>query len=68
MVALSSMLRVVGRLDNLRPAPGPQGQLARISRPDGHFAYMREDWGGYSALPMSKFCPFRFFLSLSSPR
>ncbi|EEH06908.1 animal heme peroxidase [Histoplasma capsulatum G186AR] len=53
MVALSSMLRVVGRLDNLRPAPGPQGQLARISRPDGHFAYMREDWGGFSALPMT---------------
>ncbi|PGH34606.1 prostaglandin-endoperoxide synthase 2 [[Emmonsia] crescens] len=51
MVALSSMLRVVGRLDNLRPAPGAQGQLAKVNRPGGHFAYMREDYGGYSVLP-----------------
>ncbi|PGH01900.1 prostaglandin-endoperoxide synthase 2 [Blastomyces parvus] len=51
MVALASMLRVVGRLDNLRPALGAQGQLAKVSRPDGHFAYMRQDYGGYSVLP-----------------
>lgn len=56
MVALSSMLRVVGRLDNLRPAPGAQGQLAKVNRPGGHFAYMREDYGGYSVLPTSKLC------------
>ncbi|EQL36018.1 prostaglandin-endoperoxide synthase 1 [Blastomyces dermatitidis ATCC 26199] len=51
MVALASMLRVVGRLDNLRPAPGAQGQLVKVSRPGGHFAYMRQDYGGYSVLP-----------------
>ncbi len=33
--ALTAMLRVVGRLDNLRRAPGPQGQLKRIPRPGG---------------------------------
>ncbi|OAX78623.1 hypothetical protein ACJ72_07067 [Emergomyces africanus] len=51
MVALASMLRVVGRLDNLRPALGPQGKLLKVNRPGGHFAYMREDSGGYSVLP-----------------
>lgn len=33
--ALTAMLRVVGRLDNLRRAPGPQGQLKKIPRPGG---------------------------------
>ncbi|OJD23853.1 hypothetical protein ACJ73_04793 [Blastomyces percursus] len=51
MVALASMLRVVGRLDNLRPAPGAQGQLVKVSRSGGHFAYMRQDHGDYSVLP-----------------
>ncbi|ODH51178.1 hypothetical protein GX48_02604 [Paracoccidioides brasiliensis] len=64
MVALSSMLRVVGRLDNLRAAPGPQGRLVKVTRPNGHFAYMREDYGGYSVLPMSEF--FTCFFAVKS--
>lgn len=48
------MLRVVGRLDNLRPAPGPQGQLKKIPREGGYYVYLREDWGSYSPFPTSK--------------
>lgn len=38
--ALTAMLRVVGRLDNLRRAPGPQGQLKKIPRPGGFYIYV----------------------------
>ena len=54
MVALTAMLKVVGRLDNLRRAPGPQGQLKKISRPGGFYIYMRSDHGSYFPFPTSK--------------
>jgi linoleate 10R-lipoxygenase len=53
-VALTAMLRVVGGLDGLRRAPGPQGQLKKIPRPGGFYIYMKEDQGGYYVFPMSK--------------
>lgn len=37
MVALTAMLRVVGRLEGLRRAPGPQGQLKKVPRPGGFY-------------------------------
>ena len=40
--ALTAMLRVVGRLDNLRRAPGPQGEVKKIPRPGGSYVYMRK--------------------------
>ena len=49
--ALTAMLRVVGRLANLRRAPGPQGQLKKIPRPGGSHVYMRADHGSYSPFP-----------------
>ncbi|KAL1964166.1 hypothetical protein VTN77DRAFT_7254 [Rasamsonia byssochlamydoides] len=52
-VALTAMLRVVGGLDNLRRAPGPQGQLKKIPRPGGFYIYMREDQGSYFVFPMT---------------
>ncbi|KAL2008268.1 hypothetical protein VTN00DRAFT_8250 [Thermoascus crustaceus] len=52
-VALTAMLRTVGRLDNLRRAPGPQGQLKKIPRPGGFYIYMREDHGGYFVFPLT---------------
>ncbi|KAE8146648.1 hypothetical protein BDV25DRAFT_143478 [Aspergillus avenaceus] len=52
-VALTAMLRVVGRLDNLRRAPGPQGELKKIPRPHGFYSYMREDDTSFFAFPMS---------------
>ena len=34
------MLKVVGRLDNLRAAPGDQGSMKKIPRPGGFYTYM----------------------------
>ena len=53
-VALTAMLRVVGRLDNLRRAPGAQGQLKKIPRPGGLDVYMRADHGSYWPFPTSE--------------
>lgn len=47
------MLRVVGRLENLRRAPGPQGQLKKVLQENGHFSYLRQDETAYCAFPMS---------------
>ncbi|KAL4879986.1 hypothetical protein BJY04DRAFT_228887 [Aspergillus karnatakaensis] len=52
-VALTAMLRVIGRLDNLRCAPGPQGHLKKLKRPDGFYTYMREDESGPYPFPMT---------------
>lgn len=50
------MLRVVGRLDNLRPAPGPQGELKKIPRPNNFYSYMTEDETSFFAFPMCMCC------------
>ncbi|GIK07559.1 hypothetical protein Aspvir_003225 [Aspergillus viridinutans] len=52
-VSLTAMLRVVGRLDNLRRAPGPQGELKKIPREHGFYTYMREDQSSFYPFPMS---------------
>lgn len=52
--ALTAMLRAVGRLDNLRRAPGPQGQLKKIPRAGGLYHYMRADHGSYFPFPTSE--------------
>ncbi|KAH1726426.1 hypothetical protein KXX40_000269 [Aspergillus fumigatus] len=52
-VALTTMLRVVGRLDNLRRAPGAQGELKKIPREHGFYTYMREDQSSFYPFPMS---------------
>lgn len=67
LVALTAMLRIVGQLQNLRRAPGPQGQLKKVGkiserrekmlifgqvpRPGGFYVYMREDQGSYFVFP-----------------
>jgi hypothetical protein len=53
-VALTAMLRVIGRLDNLRPAPGPQGKLKKVERKNGFYTYTREDESSFYAFPMSQ--------------
>ena len=55
--ALTAMLRVVGRLENLRRAPGPQGRLKKIQRPGGLDVYMRADHGSYFPFPTSECGP-----------
>ena len=52
--ALTAMLRVVGQLENLRRAPGAQGQLKKIARPGGYSVYMRADHGCYFPFPTSE--------------
>jgi linoleate 10R-lipoxygenase len=56
-VALTAMLKTVGRLDNLRRAPGPSGQLKKIPRPGGFYIYMRADHGSYWPFPTSEYFP-----------
>jgi linoleate 10R-lipoxygenase len=53
MVALTAMLRTVAKLEGLRRAPGPQGQLKKVPRPGGFYVYMREDYGSYFVFPCS---------------
>jgi linoleate 8R-lipoxygenase / 9,12-octadecadienoate 8-hydroperoxide 8R-isomerase len=50
-IALSSMLKVVGRLDNFRRAPGAQGQLKQVPGPGGFTAYMTADFSSYFPFP-----------------
>ena len=54
-VAITAMLRTVAKLDNLRRAPGPAGQLKKIPRPGGFYVYMRADHGAYFPFPTSKY-------------
>jgi linoleate 10R-lipoxygenase len=56
-VALTAMLKTVGRLDHLRRAPGPSGQLKKIPRPGGFYIYMRADHGSYWPFPTSEYRP-----------
>ena len=53
LAALTTMLRVIGRLDNLRRAPGPQGQVKTIPQPFGLKAYMTSDGSSFSPFPAS---------------
>ncbi|KAJ5273409.1 Psi-producing oxygenase A [Penicillium angulare] len=50
-IALPTMLRVVGQLENLRRAPGPQGQLKKIPGLGGITMYMDADLSAYSPYP-----------------
>lgn len=52
-VTMTSMLRIIGQLDNLRRAPGPQGELKKIVGPNGFTQYMTADESSYSPLPTS---------------
>lgn len=61
-IALTAMLKVMARLENLRPAPGPQGVLKKVPREDGFYAYMTEDEGKYFPFPTSRYNPLLFEL------
>ncbi|OAX82311.1 hypothetical protein ACJ72_03340 [Emergomyces africanus] len=49
--ALSTMLKTVGKLENLRRAPGPQGKLRRIPGPGGISKYLVADYTDYFPFP-----------------
>ncbi|XHG01181.1 hypothetical protein AWENTII_004579 [Aspergillus wentii] len=50
-LGLTTMLKVVGRLDNLRRCPGPQGKQFRLSGPGGIALYMNADHSSFSPFP-----------------
>ncbi|OJD23672.1 hypothetical protein ACJ73_04972, partial [Blastomyces percursus] len=48
---LTAMLKTVGKLENLRRVPGPQGELRRIPGPGGISKYLVPDYTGYFPFP-----------------
>ncbi|KAJ6189260.1 hypothetical protein N7519_004168 [Penicillium mononematosum] len=52
-LALSTMLKVLGRLDNVRRAPGPQGHLKRLDGLGGIAMYMDAEHSSFSPFPMT---------------
>jgi linoleate 8R-lipoxygenase/9,12-octadecadienoate 8-hydroperoxide 8R-isomerase len=50
-IALSTMFKRIGRLDNLRRAPGPQGELKKILGPGGITIYMTADQSSFFPFP-----------------
>lgn len=52
-VAMTAMLKTVGQLDNLRRAPGPQGQIKKVAVARGYTRYMSMDQSSYVPFPTS---------------
>lgn len=50
-LAMTTMLKTVGKLDNLRRAPGAQGQIKKIAGPGGITLYMTADHSRYFPFP-----------------
>ncbi len=50
-LALTTMLKTVGKLHNLRRAPGGQGQIKKIAGPGGITMYMTADQSSYFPFP-----------------
>ena len=50
-LALTTMLKTVGRLDNLRRAPGAQGQIKKVAGPGGITMYMTADQSSLFPFP-----------------
>lgn len=50
-LAMTTMLKTVGKLDNLRRAPGAQGQIKKIAGPGGVTLYMTADHSSYFPFP-----------------
>lgn len=50
-IALTTMLKTVGKLENLRRAPGGQGQIKKIAGPGGITMYMTADQSSYFPFP-----------------
>jgi linoleate 8R-lipoxygenase/9,12-octadecadienoate 8-hydroperoxide 8R-isomerase len=51
LTGLTTMLKTVGRLKNLRRAPGPQGKVKKVAGPYGVTLYMTEDERSYMPFP-----------------
>lgn len=67
LTAVTAMVRAAFSLENLRPAPGVQGVLKKVVRPEGYTAYMREDHGAFSPFPTSKLSGTRTRMNAANP-
>ncbi|KAI9820753.1 MAG: hypothetical protein M1827_005123 [Pycnora praestabilis] len=52
-IALTAMLKTVGKLSGLRRTPGVQGEIKKVAAPGGFFAYMTEDHSSFFPFPTS---------------
>ncbi|MCJ1317676.1 hypothetical protein MMC15_003001 [Xylographa vitiligo] len=50
-LAMTTMLKTVCKLKNLRRAPGPQGHIKQIKLPGGYTMYMLADGSSYWPFP-----------------
>ncbi len=50
---MTTMLKVVGKLENLRRAPGPQGEIKKIVQKGGFVVYLTEGEESYWPFPAS---------------
>lgn len=50
-LALTTMLKTIGKLENLRRAPGPQGEIKKIHVDGGYTVYLTEDGSSYFPFP-----------------
>ncbi|KAK6332263.1 hypothetical protein TWF696_002984 [Orbilia brochopaga] len=51
LIALTAMLKVFGKLGDLRRTPGVQGTLKYVPRPGGSKVYLKEDWSSLWPFP-----------------
>ncbi|KAK0624973.1 heme peroxidase [Bombardia bombarda] len=52
-LALVEMFRALFRRKNVRRAPGPQGELKKVTQGADSVFYMREDWGALTPFPVT---------------
>jgi linoleate 8R-lipoxygenase/9,12-octadecadienoate 8-hydroperoxide 8R-isomerase len=50
-IALSTMLKTVAKLSNLRRAPGPQGHIKTMKLDGGFSVYLQEDGSAFFPFP-----------------
>jgi len=63
-VALTTMLKTIGKLEKLRPAPGPQGRVHKILKGFGEGVELPEEWSYHAYLTESHDMFFPFPCSL----
>jgi len=52
-LGLTTMLKTIGRLDGLRRAPGPQGQIKKVMAPGGFVVCMTADEANFFPFPQT---------------
>lgn len=50
-LAMTTMLKTVGKLDGLRRAPGSQGHIKKVAGPGGISSYLTADHSSFFAFP-----------------